>query len=63
MPRLNLMGHERDMLAIEAKLARCRLERATSCEFTRAHLKQLAADLQAQLNRLDDAARQLGYGR
>jgi hypothetical protein len=51
------------MLAIEAKLARCRqLERTASCEFTRAHLKQLAADLQAQLNHLDDATRRLGCG-
>jgi hypothetical protein len=56
------MGHERDMLAIEAKIARCReLQRETHCEFTRAHLRQLAAELQTQLNRLDDQHRRLGY--
>jgi hypothetical protein len=50
------------MLAIEAKIARCReLQRETHCEFTRAHLRQLAAELQTQLNRLDDQHRRLGY--
>jgi hypothetical protein len=48
------MGEDRDMLAIEAKLARCReLQRDTQCDFTRAHLGQLAAELEAQLRHLD----------
>jgi hypothetical protein len=56
------MGQERDMLAIETKLDRCReLQHQTNCEFTRSHLKQLAAELQAQLDRLDDRHRRLGY--
>jgi len=60
--RLICMGKERDMLAIEAKLARCReLQRETECDFTTAHLRQLAAELQAQLHRLDDQHRRLGY--
>ena len=50
------------MLEIEEKLARCReLQRETDCDFTRAHLRQLAAELQAQLHRLDDQHRRLGY--
>jgi hypothetical protein len=58
------MGQERNMLAIEEKLARCReLQHQTDCEFTRAHLQQLAAELQAQLHRLDDQHRRLGYRR
>jgi hypothetical protein len=61
--RLICMGPERDMSAIEAKLARCReLQHQTDCEFTRAHLRQLAAELQAQLRRLDDQQRRLGHG-
>lgn len=59
---LSFMGHEQDMAGIEAKLARCReLEQATRCEFTRGHLRQLASDLQTELNGLDDATRRLGY--
>lgn len=62
IPRNTFMRHEQEMAGIEAKLERCReLERATSCDFTRAHLRQLASDLQAQLNGLDDATRRLGY--
>jgi hypothetical protein len=50
------------MLAIEAKLDRCReLQRESHCDFTTAHLRQLAAELQAQLHRLDDRHRRLGY--
>jgi len=56
------MGQERDMLAIEEKLARCReLQREAECDFTIAHLRQLAAELQAQLHRLDDQHRRLRY--
>jgi hypothetical protein len=48
------MDKDRDMLAIEAKLARCReLQRDTHCDFTRAHLGQLATELEAQLRHLD----------
>lgn len=50
------------MLAIEETLARCReLQHQTECEFTRSHLRQLAAELQTQLHRLDDQHRRLGY--
>jgi hypothetical protein len=50
------MGQERDMSAIEEKLARCReLQREAECDFTRSHLRQLATELQAQLHRLDDS--------
>jgi hypothetical protein len=60
--RVTYMGQERDMLAIEAKLDRCReLQRESHCDFTTAHLRQLAAELQAQLHRLDDQHRRLGY--
>lgn len=56
------MGQERDMLAIEAKLDRCReLQRESRCEFTTAHLRELAGELQAQLHHLDDQHRRLGY--
>jgi len=52
------MRQEWDMLAIEEKLARCReLQREAECDFTIAHLGQLAAELQAQLHRLDDQRR------
>ena len=44
----------RETLEVEAKPDRCReLQRASDCEFTIAHLRQLAAELQAQLRRLD----------
>ena len=57
------MGQERDMLAIEEKLARCReLQREAECDFTIAHLRQLAAELQAQLHRLDDQHRRPPWG-
>ena len=56
------MGQERGILEVEAKLARCReLQRESDCDFTTAHLRQLAAELQAQLHRLDDQHRRLGY--
>jgi hypothetical protein len=56
------MGPERDIPAIEAKLDRCReLQDQTECDFTRSHLRELAAELQAQLDRLDDQHRRLGY--
>jgi len=55
------MRQEWDMLAIEEKLARCReLQREAECDFTIAHLRQLAAELQAQLHRLDDQHRRPG---
>jgi hypothetical protein len=51
------------MLAIEAKLARCReLQRDAECDFTIAHLRQLAAELQAQLHLLDDQRRPRPWG-
>jgi hypothetical protein len=54
------MGGDRE--TIEQKLARGReLQHQTDCEFTRSHLRQLAAELQAQLYRLDDQHRRLGY--
>jgi hypothetical protein len=60
--RLIYMGSERDMLAIEAKLARCReLQRETNCDFTASHLRQLRAELEAQLHCLDAQHRILGY--
>lgn len=56
------MGHEREMLALEAKLSRCReLHRQSRCDFTRAHLMELTKDWQSQFNRLDDEHRRLGY--
>ena len=56
------MVQELDMVAIEAKLARCReLQRESDCDFTTAHLRQLAAELQAQLHRQDGQHRRLGY--
>lgn len=56
------MGNERDMVAIEAKLERCReLKQKSGCEFTRAHLKQLAEDLQNELNHLGNVTSQLGF--
>ena len=52
--RLTYMGGEQDKLAIEAKLARCReAQRESDCEFTAAHLRELVAELQSQLRRLD----------
>jgi uncharacterized membrane protein len=57
------MGQEREILAIEAKLDRCReLQREAECDFTIAHLRQLAAELQAQLHRLDDQRRPRPWG-
>ena len=57
------MGQEREILAIEAKLDRCReLQRESECDFTIAHLRQLAADLQSQLSRLDDQRRPRPWG-
>jgi hypothetical protein len=48
------MDGDQDKLVIEKKLERCReLQRETCCDFTRAHLRQLAAELQAQLRHLD----------
>lgn len=44
-------------MAIEAKLTRCReLQRMVNSDFTTAHLREVAAELQAELYRLIRAA-------
>ena len=47
------MEQARQRLAIEAKLARCReLQRMVNSDFTTAHLREVAAERQAELYRL-----------
>jgi hypothetical protein len=48
------MEQDRKRFEIEAKLARCReLQREVVSEFTTAHLRELAAELQSELSRLN----------
>ena len=50
---LPYMERDRKRLEIEAKLARCReLQREVNSDFTTAHLREVAAELQAELYRL-----------
>ena len=47
------MEQDRKRSEVEAKLARCReLQREVNSDFTAAHLREVAAELQAELYRL-----------
>jgi uncharacterized protein YciW len=54
LPHLALMGHEQDKSAINERLARCRqLAKQYVDEPTATHIRELEAELAAQLRRLE----------